>query len=298
MAGLRQKLREGAVVGVTLIVALIALRGSAKNPGELSTLDRGILTVISPAQAALSTVARGIAGAAGRYVDLVHVRGENEQLRTDNARLRAELMEARRAADESLRLQKLLDLRNEVPAATLAARVVAVDASPYFRIARIVIDRGEGLVQRGMPVITPEGVVGTINRVAGGTADLRLSVDPQSKIDVIIPRTGGRGLLVGKPGENGYRGTIQWLVRGEELREGDRVVTTGIGDFPRDLPVGKVSRVLKNAAGLFQEIEVTPEVDFARLSEVLVVVAPPPAADPDAGSRKALQPSRGLSGYR
>ena len=35
-----KRLREGAVVAVTLLLSLIALRMSAKDPGELFTLDR------------------------------------------------------------------------------------------------------------------------------------------------------------------------------------------------------------------------------------------------------------------
>lgn len=298
MTTARQKLREAAVVVVALVVALVALRQSAKHPGELSTLDRGILTLISPVQSVLSTVARGIGGLAGRYMDLVHVRAENEQLRSDNARLRAELMEAQRAAGESVRYQRMLGLRDSVPAATLAAKVISVDASPYFRVARIELDRGEGLVKRGMPVITPDGVVGRINRTSGRTSDIQLAVDPASRIDVILPRTGGRGILVGKSSENGYRCTIQHLARGEEAREGDAVVTSGLGGFPRDIPVGRVSKVTHSSAGLFQDVEVTPAVDFARLSEALVVVALPPAPDPDAGARRPPGPGRGLSVYR
>jgi hypothetical protein len=49
---------------------------------------------------------------------------------------------------------------------------------------------------------------------------------------------------------------------------------------------------------MYQEVEVTPDVDFARLSEVLVVVAPPPAPDPDAGTHHQSAPARGLSVYR
>jgi hypothetical protein len=56
-----KRLREGTMVAVMLVLALVALRISAKNPGELSTLDRGILGVVAPAQAALSTVARACA---------------------------------------------------------------------------------------------------------------------------------------------------------------------------------------------------------------------------------------------
>ena len=63
--------------------------------------------------------------------------------------------------------------------------------------------------------------------------------------------------------------------------------------------MGKVSRVVRNAAGLYQDVEVTPDVDFARLSEVLVVVAPPPTPDPEATARnKTLAPARGLAVYR
>lgn len=298
-----KRLREGATVAMMVILALVALRISAKNPGELSTLDRGILGVVAPAQAALSTVARAIGGVLGRYAELTHVRGENERLRSENTRLRAELMQTKRVAAESGRYQLLLGLKDTTPAETLAARVISIDASPYFRVARVEIDRGEGLVRRGMPVLTPDGVVGRINRVSGQTSDILLAVDARSSIDVFLPRTGGRGILRGKAGENGYRCAIEYLMRGEQAREGDLVVTSGLGGaFPRDLAVGKVTRVVPNPSGLYQEVEVTPDVDFARLSEVLIVVAPPPAADPDAAISPARRPpplpARGPAVYR
>jgi rod shape-determining protein MreC len=302
MAG-GKRLREGAVVGAMMLLALVALRISARNPGDLSTLDRGILMVVAPAQSALSTVARAIGGVAGRYVELTHVRAENDRLRSETARLRAELIESKRVAAESGRYQRLLGLKDTTPAETLAARVISIDASPYFRVARVELDRGAGLVRHGMPVLTSDGVVGRINRVGDTTSDILLAVDPRSSIDVFLPRTGGRGVLRGKAGENGYRCNIEYLVRGEQAREGDLVLTSGLGGaFPRDLAVGKVTRVAPNPSDLYQEVEVTPDVDFARLSEVLVVVAPPPTPDPEAsvppGRRPPQLPARGPAVYR
>src|SRR4029079_18553300 len=90
--------RELAVVAATLIVALIALRVSARNPGELSALDRGMLRLVSPGQAAMSYVARGSTGVAGRYVELKGVRAENEALHRENRQLRTELIEKSRLA--------------------------------------------------------------------------------------------------------------------------------------------------------------------------------------------------------
>jgi rod shape-determining protein MreC len=296
--GHRQKVREVVIVTTCFVLSLFLLRQSVRSPEYLSPLDRGILTLVTPIQSAFATLARSIGHVAGRYVDLVHVRAQNEQLRNENEHLRAELLEARRGAAESVRFQHLLGLRNAVAAETLVARVIAIDVSPYFRVARIQLDRGENLVQRGMPIITPEGVVGRINRVSGETSDIMLSVDPRSAIDIVLPRTGGRGILKGKPGENGYRCAIEYLMQGDQAKEGDIAVTSGLGGFPRDLPVGRISKLVKNSAGLTQEIEITPDVDFARLSEVLVVVAPAPPPDPDAGSKKPLAPAHGLAVYR
>jgi rod shape-determining protein MreC len=300
MTGSNKRVREGAVVAGTLFLAIVALRMSAKSPGELSVLDRGVLRIVSPAQSAMSYVARGIGGVLGRFVELAHARAENHELARENGRLRAELAQARRLADESGRYQRLLGLRDQTPAETIAARIISIDASPYFRVARVEIDRGDGVVKRGMPVLTPEGVVGRIGHVAGHTSDIMLLVDPRSAIDVVVPRTGGRGILRGKSGDNGYRCSIEYLTRGDAAKEGDKVVTSGLGGaFPRDLPVGRVTTVLPGAVGLFQEVEVTPDVDFARLSEVLVVAAPPPAADPDAGGHRSnVTPARGPMVYR
>ncbi|MDZ4697834.1 MAG: rod shape-determining protein MreC [Deltaproteobacteria bacterium] len=300
MSGPRQKLREVATVAATALVALFLLRQSARHPGELGMLDRGVLAVLSPVQGALSSVGRNIGNLAGRYVDLVHVRTENETFRRDNIRLRAELLEAKRGASETARLQRILELRDSITAETIAARVISVDTSPYFRIARVTLDRGEGSVTRGMPVITPEGVVGRIDRVAGSTADIQLAVDPRFAIDVFLPRSRGRGILRGKAGENGFRCAIEYLVRGQPAEVGDQVMSSGLGsNFPRDLPVGRVTRVIKAGTnGLYQEVEVTPDVDFVRLSEVLVVVAPPPAADPEANPRRTAAPARGVVMYR
>jgi rod shape-determining protein MreC len=296
--GHRQKVREVVIVTTCFVLSLFLLRQSVRSPEYLSPLDRGVLTLVTPIQSAFATLARSIGHVAGRYVDLVHVRAQNEKLRNENEHLRAELLEARRGASESVRFQHLLGLRNAVAAETLVARVIAIDVSPYFRVARIQLDRGENLVQRGMPIITPEGVVGRINRVSGETSDIMLSVDPRSAIDIVLPRTGGRGILKGKPGENGYRCAIEYLMQGDQAKEGDVAVTSGLGGFPRDLPVGRISKLVKNSAGLTQEIEITPDVDFARLSEVLVVVAPAPPPDPDAGGKKPLAPAHGLAVYR
>jgi rod shape-determining protein MreC len=280
-----------------LALALLMLRQSARSPGRLGPIDRTVMALLTPLQSGLARAGQAVKGFAGRTFDLSRARAENEALEAQNRELRATLLQAKRAADETVRLQRLVGLRESIAEATLAGRVIAVDASPHFRIARITLDRGEGLVRRGMAVITPEGVVGRIESVATSSSSVQLAVDPQSTIDVVLPRTGGRGLLVGKPGENGYSCEVQYLARGEAPKPGDAVVTSGLGGFPRDVPVGTVSAVVVKPGGLFQEVEVTPAVDFVRLSEVLVIVAPSATPEPEPARERANRPRVGLAPY-
>ena len=57
------------------------------------------------------------------------------------------------------------------------------------------------------------------------------------------------------------------------MQIGDTVVTSGFdGVYPKGLRLGWVSDVAKTEAEIFQEITVTPYVDFEKLEEVLVVL--------------------------
>jgi len=284
------------VIALLLLAAPLAfLSANLKNPTKVNAFDRVILAISSPIQRGVGWVIDGLADGWHDYVWLVDVQKENDELVRENARLRVDLAEANQRAKESGDLAGLLELRARVSAPTMAARVVAVGASPYFRVNRLVLDRGEGEVLPGMAVIAPAGVVGRIQRVYGKYADVVLAVDPQSSIDVIVPRSGSRGVLKGLGGDNVYACRIEYLLRGEEIHEGDTVVTSGLGGvFPRDLPVGGIHKIEKKEYGMYQYVEVEPAVDFSHLGAVLVILSPPPPPDPSAQTKKKPEAAYGL----
>lgn len=64
-----------------------------------------------------------------------------------------------------------------------------------------------------------------------------------------------------------YRDLILRHAKREEV-----VVSSGLGGiFPKGLRVGTVAKVIKQEYGLFQDIEITPGVDFSKLEEVLII---------------------------
>lgn len=302
MTTLKRKIIDWSATALLIVIPILVLRASLAR-GTPSALDGALLRITAPLQAGVSWVVEGIGGMWGRYVALVDVEQENRELRAENEKLRRELAEMSRRAFDVQALEDLAVVKRKTPADTLGARVIGAPMSPQFRVLRLRIDRGDKDVQVGMPVITGTGPVGRINKVFGDYADVTLISDPSSSVEVVIPRTGGRGILTGLGRPDSYACTIEWLERQgpsaptlsspARLQVGDEVVTSGLGaSFPPGLVVGKVSSIGKDD-GMFQKVDVTPVVDVSRVRAVEVLLAPPPPPDPDANQKRRSEPAFG-----
>ncbi len=285
------------LAAVLLATPVVLLRAGLQEPGQLSGFDRAVLRISSPLQAAMSWLVEGVGGVWNRYVALVDIEEENRELRGEVEKLRHQLAAAQRTAADTRTLEQLVQLRRETDAETLGARVVASSINPYFRVARLRLDRGTGEVQVGMPVIDDQGLVGRIHRAYGLYSDVLLITDPDSSIDVVIPRTGGRGWVTGLARDDVYRCKVECLERRKPVEVGDKVVTFGLGALPAGIPVGVVSAVRAVDYQMYQEVEVEPAVDFASLRRVLVVLSPPPPPDPDGSAPAPAEPAHRMGSY-
>lgn len=307
------------IPALLLLLPALLLRSSLKDPERLNPLDRLLLRVTAPLQGLVGGAGGRVGGVWSHYIALVGVKRDNERLSADNAALRARVESLSQLAARAERLERLLELRAQIQADTLAAQVIGVETSRQFRVLRLRIELG-GLTRingesstsptgspgpgspsalaaetrPGMPVLSPGGVVGRVLRISGPYADVQLTTDPRTSIDVVLPRTGSRGVLKGVASDSRYLCRVEYVLHKDDIQVGDAVVTSGLGGlFPRDMPIGRVARVSKPDSSLYQEIEVEPLVDFSKLREVLVVLSPPPPPDPDAGKRPP-EPARGI----
>ena len=74
-------------------------------------------------------------------------------------------------------------------------------------------------------------------------------------------------------GTGGGRCALDFTLHEEDVKVGDTVITSGIGGiFPKGLPVGEVTMVKKGEYGIFQTVEIRPEVNISQLEEVLVIL--------------------------
>jgi len=268
-----KRYRDTALVVLLLAVPFFFLRASVRNPEEMNQVDRLVMRLAAPVQYVSAALARQISSLFGRYVYLVDVKEDNNRLAYENARMRAKVRELRAAEAENVRLRRLLGLRDTIPNETVSALVLAKDTTEYFRVAHLTLDRPGVALRPNMPVLSLDGTVGTVLRVAGDTVDVQLTVDSGFGVDVVVERTGARGFVRGSGDRSKYVVRVEYVQRTDEVDVGDLLLTSGVGcRFPKGIPVARVSKVTRRDFGIYQTVEAEPTVDFSRLEEVLIVL--------------------------
>ena len=126
-------------------------------------------------------------------------------------------------------------------------------------------------LQRGMAVVSIDGVVGELIAVSQDAARVLLISDHNSALDAFDQRSRARGIIAGVV-EDGL--TMKYVDRSEDVKTGDMIVTSGMdGIFPRGLLVGTVVRVSQEGPGLFLNVEVKAAVDFHELEQVMILTS-------------------------
>lgn len=263
-----QKNRPLMLGCLLLLVALLWYSVSLQKKEETNFLESIVLTVTGPVQAGLSSTITNVADVWGHYLYLVDTAEENRQLVEENRNLSSLLTQSDEVRLENARLRLLLDFKETQEIETLPAKVVAEDASSWFRT--VTIDKGSDHgVTEGLPVVVAEGVAGRVVRSSPRFAKVLLITDASSAIASLLQTNRARGVCRGA----GEKLTFDFVLRQEEIKVGDRVVTSGMGGvFPKGLVIGYVKSVDRMEFGLFQTISVAPAVDFSHLEEVLVLL--------------------------
>lgn len=255
-------------------VTVLTLDYRGAGDGALESVRQGARDAFAPVQAAAEWVVSPVAGFFGSV-------GDFGDLRSENARLRRQLDEARadaiRGADADRERQRLLDLQGLDYAGGLdsvPARVIST-APTNFQLT-ITIDRGsdEGL-DVGMPVVTSAGLVGRITEVSKIRSTVLLISDPQSNVGVRLANSGEPGVARGGGTRNPM--PLDLITTEVPVDVGEPVVTSGLerGLFPAQIPVGRVRSTSAAPSALQKEILLDPSVDLVRLEFVRVLLWKP-----------------------
>lgn len=265
--------RAAPLLVVALLGHLVLVSLQVNTTGGVTVFSSLVFGVYGGIQRTVAGVAGGVKGTWTHYVGLWNVQEENARLRDEINRLEIQLQAQRALALRGERLEALLGVQQNLPQRTLAAEVVAGDATSWFRTVTINRGRADG-VAPDMAVLSPRGIVGrVVGRPAptNRAARVQLLVDRNAAAAALIERSRAGGVVVG---DDGVMLRMDFVSTLADVQVGDVVVASGLdGIYPKGFVIGEVIAVEKGA-GLYQEVRVKPAVDFAGVEEVLVVLDP------------------------
>ena len=180
-----------------------------------------------------------------KTVELVEGVQSYARLQQQNQDLRRELQQMKAWKEAALQLEqenaKLLDL-NKVrldPALTVVTgQVLADSGSPFHQSILLNVGAARDGIKDGWAVTDGLGLVGRISGVGQRSSRVLLLTDSASRVPVTIQPSGQQAML---SGDNSVLPVLDFIEVPEEVRPGDRVVSSGDGGvFPAGLLVGNV----------------------------------------------------------
>lgn len=257
------------VLGVALVNMVVDHRALGTGGRELPWWSGFVLDVAVPVQKMVAVPFDFTRDTWDGYVSLVDVREENETLRSELAEMREENLQLEEALVASGRLQRIAEMRDEFDIPMLAAELVGVDVSAWFRSALVDRGRTHG-VRSGMPVISDAGLVGLVTATSRQAAKIMLLIDRQMALDGVIQRSRARGIVRGAQNDEL---SFEFVARHGDVEVGDVLITSGLGGvYPKGLRIGEVTHVGPSDAQMLQTATVRPGVDFGRLEQVFLML--------------------------
>ncbi len=264
----------GCLVLLSLVLITLSFRSTA-----LDSVQGTGASVLRPFELGAERVARPFRDAIGWFHGLVDARAEVKRLRAQNEALRQQLILDEGAIQENVYLRQQLGYHAPPSIAAFERVSAAVLTNPQSALDQsLTIAAGTSSgIAAGDAVITPAGLVGTVDKAWGSVSRVTLLTDAQSAATatdltdpaaVGVVRRGGGDVLI-----------FDEVPKQTTVNVGDTVITAGsLGKsalpsmFPRGIVVGTVSSQSESDVDVYQSIQIQPAVDFSSLQAVQVLV--------------------------
>ena len=262
--------KNAIALAIVLLIQLLALGAQVKKQtaeGPVQAIRLVTVDTVAAFERVMLHSGSAVRGVWTNYIDLRHVRRENQRLEAETGRMRLERAREQEEIRQAHRIQALLEFKQQWIDTTVAAQVIGTSGMETSRL--LYLDKGtKHGIRPDMPVITPDGVVGKVLAVSGDTAQVLMINDPSSGVGAVLVNSRLQGVVKGTP-TGGIM--LDHIMLDQSVQPGEALVTSG-GDrvFPKGVPIGTVIRA---SAGhnLMLDIALKPAANLNRLDEVLVI---------------------------
>ena len=265
---------RGRLLLVSLLVSsLFLITLDLRGVSVVSGLRNVTQTLLSPVQSFTTTLFRPVGNFFSDIAHLGRTRSQINSLKSENEKLKSELIAAQDAQGKYSQIKSVLDLAGRAQWKVVTARVIAHGGTSTFS-QTITIDAGSKLgIARDMSVVAGAGLVGVVKSVTSNSAVVLLMSDPSFRLGVRIAGSQVMGVLSGTGGKS-Y--ALELLDATEDVNLGDALVARGSDNdkpFVPGVPVGTVTWVDNATGQLTKHANVEGFAKLTSLGVVSVIIS-------------------------
>ena len=197
MEFLLNRYRNLTVLLVAILAQLVLLAYQVKSNGEVRLIRVWAVSAVTPLARVIEAGRSSTVHFFRDYFILLDVREENQRIKTDLDRTKMENQYLRAELSTADRAKSLAIFQQQSPSKTIAAHVIGNTTGVGAKV--VIVDRGTGSgVQKGMAVITPDGIVGKVTGAYPTASYVLLITDPSFAAGVISQKNRVHGTLKGQ----------------------------------------------------------------------------------------------------
>jgi rod shape-determining protein MreC len=265
---LLNRYRNITVLLLVIMAQLVLLAVSAKNDQDVRFIRIWTVTAVTPVARIIEGLRGGGTGFLHNYVLLHDTHQENLRLRAELDRMKMENVFLKNELNTADRAKALQVFQQHTQSKTVAATIIATGAGSNSKV--VFVDRGTASgVQRGMAVVTPDGIVGKVIAAYPTASQVLLITDPDFAAGVVTEKAQVHGTL---KGQGTPQCKVDYVPFEEKVEPGEWVYTSGDDRiFPRGFKVGIVKSVRPGQP--FKEILVEPSgLQRGLVEDVLILI--------------------------
>jgi rod shape-determining protein MreC len=266
MEALLSRYRNLTVLLVVVVGQLLYLAYQVKTARDERLIRVWAVSAVTPMAGVVEAIRHNTIGFLQDYFILLDVRDQNRKLKADNDKLRMENVYFRNQLSTAEHARALTLFQAQSPSKTVAARVIG--NSTVASAKAVFIDRGyTSGIEKGMAVVTPDGIVGKVVAVYPLVAQVLLVTDATFKVGVESQKGHVHGVLNCGNGPC----TVEQIQEEEKVTPGEWFFTSGEDRiFPKGFPVGTVISVQPGQG--MKEVKLNLSGAPGGVEEVLVVL--------------------------
>ncbi len=262
-----------ALILITGICLLVIMGISIGGRSRISYVENLISEVVFPVQKGINQFNQNIKNGVEPYFKMFEAAELNQKYEEQISEMRQAITNLTLTQAE---LNELRDLKKALNYVSLnkinnyvSCNIISKDVGNWYKTFIVDIGSAEG-VTKNSAVINEDGLVGIVYEVGEHYAKVVTIVDTKTNVSFT-------SLSPNNPYDGQITGNFDGLIRGQvfdtkaQMKVGDKLITSGLGIFPKGISIGEVAEVVDNKNDLLPAIEVQPAVDFSDLGKIMII---------------------------